>query len=274
MRRDDGGHDEVEFFGDGELLFGCRHVPAGEPVAGLVVCSPILCDFGANYQREVYLGRRLAAAGVVVQRYHPRGMGQSDGEGADLDVDSLVADAIVAAENLCRSYPVERLMVLGTRAGALAAGALAARLSGAPLALWEPTTELRRYVREGLRARAIHRMGRDAPVEEPEIGLARDGFVDVLGVPLGPGLYHAPIDRGLTTLVGDAPRPILLVQLEDRTDLRAEYRQLVDAWTVRGFDVTTQQHPSTESWWYVPDRVVSSADLVDATAAWLLGQAT
>jgi hypothetical protein len=274
MRRDDGGNDEIEYFGDGELLFGCRHMPVGEPVAGVVVCSPILCDFGANYQREVHLGRRLAAAGVVVQRYHPRGLGQSDGDGADVDLDSLVADAIAAADHLRRRCPVERLMVLGTRAGALAAGALAARLGDAPLALWEPTTELRRYVREGLRARAVHRMGRDVPTEEPEVGLARDGFVDVLGVPLGPGLYHAPADRGLTTLVGDVPRPILLVQLDDRADLRAEYRQLVEAWTALRFDITTQQHPSTESWWYVHDRAVSATELVDATAAWLLGQAS
>ena len=63
MRRDDGGHDEVEFFGDGELLFGCRHVPAGDVRAGLVVCPSILSDSGANYQREVRLGRQLAGPG-------------------------------------------------------------------------------------------------------------------------------------------------------------------------------------------------------------------
>ena len=73
MRRDDGGRDEVEFFGDDELLFGCRHVPEGDVRAGLVVCPSILSDSGANYQREVRLGRQLAAAGIVVQRFHLRG---------------------------------------------------------------------------------------------------------------------------------------------------------------------------------------------------------
>ena len=72
MCRADGGREEVEFFGDGELLFGCRHVPAGDVRGGLVVCPPIFSDSGANYQREVRLGRQLAGAGIVVQRFHPR----------------------------------------------------------------------------------------------------------------------------------------------------------------------------------------------------------
>src|SRR4030095_10645519 len=51
--------EEVEFFGAPEPLFGCRPLPgdgAGRDL-GLVVCSPVLCDFGANYRREVTLAR-------------------------------------------------------------------------------------------------------------------------------------------------------------------------------------------------------------------------
>ena len=127
MRRDDGGHDEVEFFGDGELLFGCRHVPEGDVRAGLVVCPSILSDSGANYQREVRLGRQLAAAGIVVQRFHPRGTGHSDGDGSDLTLDSLIDDARAAVALLRERCDVETVMLLGTRFGALVAGAIAAR---------------------------------------------------------------------------------------------------------------------------------------------------
>ena len=132
-------------------------MPAGPVRAGLVVCSPILADFGANYQREVRLGRRLAAAGIVVQRFHPRGAGQSDGDGVDLTLDSMVDDAWPRSTRLRERCPVETVAVLGHPVRrARRRSPSPAELDGAPVVLWEPTTEPRRYFREGLRARSVH----------------------------------------------------------------------------------------------------------------------
>ncbi|HWM21867.1 MAG TPA: hypothetical protein VNO51_19405 [Ilumatobacteraceae bacterium] len=273
MRRDDGGHDEIEFFGDGELLFGCRHVPAGDIRAGLVVCPSILSDAGANYQREVRLGRQLAAAGIVVQRFHPRGTGHSDGVGSDLTLGSLVEDARAAAAQLRARCPVETVMVLGTRFGALVAGAVAAELDDAPVVLWEPTTDPRRFLREGLRARAVHLVRQaGAEREDPEVELDRQGFIDLLGVPVGRGLFETPAGHDLASQMGDRPRPVLLVQMDQRDDLRPEYVNLVDRWTELGFSVTTRCCPCDETWWYVHDRLAPAAHLLDATAEWLLAR--
>jgi pimeloyl-ACP methyl ester carboxylesterase len=276
--RDDGGTEEVEFFGDYDqgLLFGCRHVPSGPVRAGLVVCPPILADFGANYQREVRLGRRLAAAGVVVQRFHPRGAGQSDGDGADLTLDSMIEDTRAAVTRLRERFPVETIAVMGTRFGALAASAVAAELDGAPVVLWEPTTDPRRFFREGLRARSVHQFkagtaGTD-DADDREAELARCGFIDLLGSPVGAQMFNTPGEHDLATLMGVRPRPVLLVQFDQREELRDEYHELVDRWTALGFSVTARCSPSEETWWYVHDRLAPVAAILDTTADWLVAR--
>jgi pimeloyl-ACP methyl ester carboxylesterase len=275
LRRDDGGHDEVEFFGGAERLFGCRHVPPGPARAGLVVCPPILSDFGANYQREVRLGRQLAGAGIAVQRYHPRGTGQSDGQAAELTLDSLIEDGRAAVTRLRECTGVDSVTLLGTRFGALTAAALAAELDGASVVLWEPVTDPRRYLREGLRARAVHRVGRDGSERgDPEAELARRGFVDVLGVPVGRELFATPAERTLDAELGDRVRAVLLVQMDERDELRPEYEHLARRWAECGLDVTTRRCPCEESWWYVHDRLAPVADLLDVTAGWVLDRAS
>jgi hypothetical protein len=271
--RDDGVTEEVEFFGDDALLFGCRHVPAGDVRAGLVVCSPILSDFGANYQREVRLGRRLAAEGVVVQRFHPRGVGQSDGEGTDVTLTSMIEDAQLAVAHLRQRYDVEVIGLLGTRFGALSASSVAAELGGAPVVLWEPTVDPRRFIREGLRARSVHLLKRaGAGPEDPESELASRGYVDLLGLPVGRELFTTAGGNELTARLGERPRPVLLVQLDPRDELRDEYRELAERWSAAGLSVTTRCCPCDEAWWFVPDRLAPMAEVLDTTVDWLLAQ--
>lgn len=275
--RADGGRDELEHFAgaDGQLLFGCRHHPAPSgraraPIGGVVVCSPILTDFDANYRREVELARLLAARGVVVQRFHPRGVGQSDGDAADITLDSLISDVGAAAARLRLRCGIERPAILGTRFAALAAAAVSSSLGGAPLALWEPTVRPSTYVRAALRARAVH--GLDATNRaSPEDELARRGFLDVLGFPVGRELLETDAHRSLAALAGGQPRPVLLVAMERRDGLRAEYGELAAEWGERGFDVTVRPHPSGETWWFADDRLEPLDDLIGATADWVLG---
>jgi pimeloyl-ACP methyl ester carboxylesterase len=262
--------EEVEFFGAPQRLFGCRHLPVDRPAGGLglVVCSPVLCDFGANYRREVALARRLAAAGVPVLRYHPRGCGHSDGARVDLTLATLVADVGTALAHAEERLGVTRLAVLATRFAALAAAAALRDRPGVPLALWEPVTKPGSYFREGLRARAVHRLSAAGPAEEPEAELARQGYLDLLGIPVGRALYETPAEHTLAAELGEAPRPLLLVQLEDTAGLRREYHAVVDA---RG-DVTAGLCPCDESWWFIPDRAAPGDEAVAVTSEWVLSQ--
>jgi len=271
--RPDGVTEEVEFFGDHGRVFSCRHVPAGQIRAGLVVCSPILSDFGANYQREVRLGRHLAGHGIVVQRFHPRGAGQSDGDAVDLTLDSIVEDARAAVARLRERFPVDTIALLGTRFGALAAASVAAELDGAPVVLWEPAVRPRRFFREGLRARSVHQLSAGTTGgEDPEVELAHRGFIDLLGIPVGGPLFNTPAERDVSALMGGQPRPVLLLQLDERDELRDEYRAIADRWTEGGFAVTAACCRSSETWWYVHDRLAPVGTILDVTTDWLVAQ--
>jgi pimeloyl-ACP methyl ester carboxylesterase len=266
-----GVREEVEFFGGRQRLFGCRHLPHGAVAGGLVVCSPILSDFGANYLREVRLARRLAAAGVAVQRFHPRGMGHSDGDRLDLTLDTMVEDAATAVERLRQRCGTSAVALLGTRFGALVAAAAARELAGAPVVLWEPVTDPGRYFREGLRARSVHHLRRGSSgADDPEAELGAQGYVDILGIPVGRELYETPAGRGLTASVGSVARPLLLVQLDSHDGLKRPYREAVESWAEQGFDVTATCCPTDETWWFMHDRLTPTETLVDITSQWLL----
>jgi pimeloyl-ACP methyl ester carboxylesterase len=131
-------HEEVEFFGGPDLVFGCRHVPDAPPVAGVVVCSPLPYGAMSVYLPDARLGRHLARAGVVVQRFHYRGTGHSDGDPAAITLDTMADDAHGALAHLRDQCGVERVGLVGTAAGATVAALLARDLPGAPVALWRP----------------------------------------------------------------------------------------------------------------------------------------
>jgi hypothetical protein len=268
-----GVREEVEFFGDDTRLFGCRHLPIGPITHGLVVCSPILSDFGANYVREVRLSRRLAAAGIAVQRFHPRGSGHSDGSRLDLTFASMVADTSRAIERLQHASGVEDVAILGTRFSALVAAAAGRAISGAPIALWEPVLSPGRFFRDGLRARSVYHLKRGtAGPDDPSSELSASGYVDILGVAVGPDLFETSARHDLASELGNNPRRVLLVQLDSSPELRRPYREVVDRWTNTGLDVTAACCPTEETWWFVHDRLTPIGAVLDVTADWLLAR--
>ncbi|HEY8547118.1 MAG TPA: alpha/beta hydrolase, partial [Acidimicrobiales bacterium] len=180
------GYEEVELFGGapgGGLTFGCRHMPASEDVtAGVVICPPTHGDAAINYHREARLGRWLARAGVATQRFHYRGTGESDRlPPPGITFSTLVDDARQAAELLRERCGLERIGFLGTRVGALVAARAAAELDGAPLVLWQPVVDPRRYVNDSV---AVD-LGRGAP-GPAALPAGFDG--PPLGPPVPPGV--------------------------------------------------------------------------------------
>jgi alpha/beta superfamily hydrolase len=272
--------EDVEFFGDGGRLFGCRHSPLDGPGTattatgsrlGVVICSPILADFGANYRREVTLARTLAAAGVSVQRFHPTGTGHSRGDRLDLSLPRMVDDALAAVDRLVETTGVESVALVGTRFAALAAAEVAVELGSAPLALWEPVVKPRRYFREGVRAHNVHQLKLGRPgIDDAETELAERGFLDVLGIAVGGALFHT--EQDLRTALGDTVRPVLVVQFEAGEDLRTDLQQVVESLEAHRFAVTTANAATDENWWFIPDRTAPVDEVVDPTARWLVDQ--
>jgi dienelactone hydrolase len=248
------GYEAIELFGalDGsDLLFGCRHMPAGRPVAGVVVCPPVLDDAALNYQREARLGRWLARSGLAVQRFHYRGTGYSGGDAGRLGFAALLSDARRAVEHLGERCGTERVGLLGTRVGGLVAARLARDVAGsAPLALWQPVVDPRRYVNEGVAA----------------------GSRDLLTTTLGQDLFEPAVVDGLVETLGVDSRPILIMQLHRRVGLAPELRTTVGRLESRGFPVEVAYDPTEEDWWRVhPNRSPSDGALA-ATSSWLVSQ--
>jgi len=260
-------------------MFGSRQTPVNAAASGVVICPALQAEFLRNYRREVDLGHDLAAQGFAVQRFHYRGSGNSDGDTSEATFETMRDDALTAAEWLVRTEEVETLAFVGARWGAMVAAAAASRFDRAPLVLWEPMTQPRTYFRELFRAGQIHEMrkagGSPRSSEDQLAEMRRTGSLDVLGYAIDRPLYESVIGRTLEEELGDRPRPILLVQISRRDQLRGQYAALVDRLREAGFDIDTHLvQASEEAWWYVGGRNFAeerglAEELIGVTRDWL-----
>ena len=281
----DGTRHEAAFVGPaGERFLGFTHLPASGPAsAGVVVCPSVHAEFLRTYRKEVLLARRLCRAGIAVQRFHYRGTGNSEGDPARLDFTTMQEDALAAAEHLTARSGAPRLAFVGTRLGALVAAASARSCgAGRPLALWEPALTGARYYREAFRARLVRELRHGAgerPNSDKLVAELRDtGTVDILGYLLTRALYDSTVELTLPDVVGEAARPLLVVQVAKRSELHPELDAFASQWRSRGCTVQTLIVQEEEAWWYVgedwkpdEDRPETTA-LVHGTADWLIEQ--
>jgi alpha/beta superfamily hydrolase len=283
-------HEVMDFFGTpGARLAGCTHVPDGTPLGGLVICPSIFNEFTKNYRREVALARVLARQGVAVQRFHYRSTGHSDDNSGGLAFDTMCDDALTAVQRLRDLSGVERIVILGTRFGALVASTLSTRLSAVPVAILEPILEPERFFREGFRANMAQGIkGNDAAPNTTEQlqRLRATGALDVVGDTVGLALYESSVGRTVLGELGDRPRPVFLAQLGADQPLRRDFAQTATALRERGFDVETQLLGRREQWWFVDERdfagvsagrpldVEPEDEIVTALARWLHAQLT
>lgn len=272
-----GFRDELQFFGPpGSQMLGCRHVPLASSHAGLVLCSSLRAEFETNYRREILLGRSLASTGITVQRFQYLGTGNSDGATEAVTLESMTADTIAATRWLEAGRRLDRVAFMGTRLGASVAASVASSKKTAPLVLWEPVLDPKKYFRELFRSRQMW-AAKESAIGDPTESAARQihrAPVDVLGYPIDLGLYESVQRMSLEDALGSTPRPVLIVQIGGR-ELRGEYRALSDRLTQSGFDVRVERVEENESWWLEPPgerqekRVLKTSPAIDATREWL-----
>lgn len=276
-----GVRDEVEFFGPrASQTFGCLHVPLRRLLGGAVICPPLGIEHNRNYRNEVLLSRGLAALGVAAARFHYRGTGNSEGDETAVTFETMRDDAVAAAERLMERTGVSRVAFVGARWGGLIAAAAAARFPTAPVALWEPISEPARYFREIFR---LQRIGGPPTGGEPHDSapspseeLRRRGSLDVFGHPIHRPLYESSTPRSLGAVLGQEPRPVLLIQIGRRDELRGEYAELTRQWEARGFDVQARVVIGEKPWWFPGMRleadvvVTVRTALVEHTERWVL----
>lgn len=270
--------EEAGFFGAQGSIFGSTYLPEEPAIGGLVVCSPLYAEFMTNYRREVLLARTLAGRGMAVQRFHYRGTGNSYGDPAHNTFSSMRDDALTAADQLQHRSGIAEIAFVGTRIGAMVAGAAASRMGDAPLVLWEPVVAPERYFREAFRASLIRDLKESSSERRTASALLEtmraEGVVDVLGYSIHEGLYDSLIELDLASEIGEARRRVLIVQLGRAEQLRGENKDLVSALEAVGTVVEGRVVTGNEAWWFVNEPTRSKAvtkDVVDLTTDWLLG---
>lgn len=232
------------YVGDGDPLFVAVDQPP-QASAAVLVCGSVGWEFTKNYRCEVLLGRRLAAAGVTVARFHYRGLGESGGSFGDLTLDSMLADAAQAAGLLRAQAGIGPAAIVGIRAGAVIAARLSRRLGGVPLAFWDPVLDGNGYLRELVRLRRVWQATHGGAPEGGDF--AADGSLEVLGYRLSPGLVGGLRDLRL----GDELRPGPAVLSLHTSAVPAKARDLAAALVARdggtGPDLLTV--PGRIDWW-------------------------
>lgn len=271
-----GIREEAGFFGSGEeRLFGLTYAPdAVPPHAGIVFCEPILSQFRAHYRVGTLTARALAGAGLAVQRFQYRGMGNSDGDISNLTLDSMLEDAREAAARLREVAGVGRAAYFGVNVGAYPAAALSR--DGSPLILDSPPATGRAYFRAAFRAHGIYVMKEGAEKNASQSlvdEMNETGLTSLLGCRLPAGLHGSLAESTLLEQVGEEVRPLLLIGPGQSGELRTDVRKVVDELTGRGIPVTVEIRPKEDPFWYVanlaPENRAETGETAMRIADWV-----
>ncbi len=274
---DSGSREVAEFFGpEGMRVFGFEHLPLAGARAGVVICSPLYAEFTRNYRREVLIGRRLAALGIAVQRFHYRGQGNSDGRISDTTLSTMRDDAQAATERLIQVSGVERLAFFGTRIGGLTAAAIARAHPVAPLVLWDPVLNPSQYLGDIFRASRIQALKQSEPgAKSGESMLAQlehDGAFHVLGYTVTHSLYLSGQGHDLEAEVGTSPRAVLMIRLGGDPRLGRALSGIIGRWRDAGLDLEIHTLNRLEPWWFTAGALIGEEALtepIEVTVDWL-----
>jgi hypothetical protein len=228
------------------------------------MCGSLFEDMRRNYRREVLLSRRLARAGVLAQRFHYRGTGNSVGDPTAMEWDHVLDDTRAALERLQGQLGATRpIGYFGSAFGALVAIALGAGHREIPVALWEPVRDVPTYSRELRRNELISNLA-DGSGTDRSAGLAPSDSVP-------PAIAARGKELSIAALAAPGLGPVFISHRgrEGRkaaTAVDAEVRQHATSSTVRTY---TDEPP----WWSGTQVTVRSAGskwrLLDDTVAWV-----
>jgi dienelactone hydrolase len=160
MGTDDLGRTPIQFGDRGSPLFGWYHPPAGTRRAGgVVLCNPLGDDLVRAHRPLRHLAERLAAVGFPVLRFDYRGTADAAGdEHQPARVSGWLADVALAVDELRLRSGVARVSLVGFRAGAVLAAAVAAgRDEVSALVLWSGYPGGGAFVDDAVRTHRLHR---------------------------------------------------------------------------------------------------------------------
>lgn len=245
------------FFGpSGDRLFGTLTIPSSQPRAWVLISSSLFAEQARNYRREVIVSRELSLRGIASLRFHYRGTGHSEGDGADLTLETMCDDASLALGSLRERWPALPCAFSGTRLGAFVAASVARTLPSAPLLLWDPISTSSPFFDDAVRARRAGGMVADKEAGSGPVGASDDhdvwseGSLDSVGYRFPPGLRDSFEGISLPDVVGEGDRPILIVTMVPRYEVTSLAETAADLLRDRtGSEVRLHRIDGRLTWW-------------------------
>jgi pimeloyl-ACP methyl ester carboxylesterase len=238
----------IHFGPDDHRLFGTLHAPQRIRArsASVLLCNP----FGEEALRahRIYrvLATQLERSGYAVMRFDYGGTGDSMGDGADVTVESSVADVALAAEELRASSGAGKLVVIGLRLGATLA-ALATSRAGLRLrhlVMWDPIVDGSAYLSElAVMHRSYMRQEMGEMDWQDRLQVSPEGFpAEALGAPISAAFAAglSAIDLATAELRSDY---VTVVGTSDRASSARLRTRLPESPSARWLDL-----PSSAAW--------------------------
>ena len=251
------------YFGPADRpLFGWLHRASAASPLGLVVCNPFGYEAICAHRSLRHFCEAAAAAGVPALRFDYDGSGDSAGDDRDPGRLAAWVKSVHHAADLMRKVgPVERIVLLGVRLGALVAVLAAAERDDVDgLVAIAPVVAGKGYLRE---LRALQMTLNRPPT--PSGVVAEDGVQEALGFVLT-GETAAALSAVDLGKLHERPAPTVL--LIERDDLPAS-----EVWPERlaSQDVAVDRRrlPGYVEMMLGPQRAEVPEAMVAATAGWL-----
>lgn len=132
---------------DGQKLGARLDSPADEPAAYALFAHCFTCN--KNYKAIANISHALTEAGIAVLRFDFTGLGESEGEFAETNFSSNVADLVAVAEFLKADYEAPQILIghsLGGAAVLQAAGQIPATEAVVTIATPSEPTQIERHL--------------------------------------------------------------------------------------------------------------------------------
>ena len=218
---------------EGERIFAALHQPTHPPSGAIVMCHPLGEEKLWSHRVFVSFARELAATGFAVLRFDFRGEGDSARSFEETELESRISDCNLAVDAIRRMIPqVTEVTLLGLRAGAAVAAAVAARRSDIfRLVLWDPVIDGAAYMQTVLRLNlmsqmALHRKvieNREALVQRLSLGET----VNIEGYEMSEPLFRQLSEFKLGYALERFPNQALIVQVnQGGVEARPEFSAL------------------------------------------------
>lgn len=275
---------EIPFFFERDKVqfFGFLHKPDDSAGAtGFVMSHPFGEEKLWSHRVFVSFARVLAARGFPVLRFDYQGAGDSSGESSTTSISTYVEDLRRAIEVLGESCPLlARIGVVGLRLGATIGAKVFESsnnelLRKAPLILWDPIPDGKKYFQELLRVNLGTQLAVYGKIrvnrEDLQAQLRAGRTVNVDGYEVGYELFQScAISNLLTAEPKTHEGPVLVLQIagsENQKD-RADLRQLCDAYPTSSFARAIEQ----PFWREIKPFYGRASNLQEATLSWLEAQ--